>query len=296
MQFESSQAGLETANRVRRTVANHARLPCTLTVEAAVSAVMCALTERLTAGEAVDVLESLPAAIGSMFERCVIHREGKPTLKIDRAEFVERVSEHLGVTPAHAELVCSAVFAAVRAELPDEVATAVATQLPHELKELWLAAPISAPDLDVEVPPEETRHAMETDLERRACLPPHVTPSAAFASVMCAFARRLSGGETRHLLLGLPADVRPLIERCTAHRGELASVFGRDELLRHVAEHLATERELAEHIVLEVLRTVKRVLPQQTIEEIASQLPPDLRELWEAALPRHGIEDAQAHH
>jgi uncharacterized protein (DUF2267 family) len=283
---------LEVTNRVRRTVAETARLPASMTVESVVAAVMCALTERLTAGEAYDLLHGVPKPVARMFEPCVIHREGRPTIRVDRAELVDAVAEHLAVTPAHAELICSAVFTAIRAELPAEIVIAVGGQLPHGLKELWLAAPMIAPDLDVDLAPEETRLAMERDLDRRAGLPPHVTPSAAFAAVMCAFARRLSGGETRHLFLGLPAVVRPLIERCTAHRAEEAAVFGSAELLRQVADHLVTEGEVTERIVLEVLRAVKRNLPLHTIDEIASQLPADLLELWQAALPAHDDEGA----
>lgn len=288
MPFARSEPYLETTNRLRRTVAETARLPATLAVEDAVGAVMCALTERLTVGQAHQVLARIPPPIAPMFDFCVLHRAGKPTAKVDRAELVAKVGEHLGLTPAHAELVCSAVFAAVRAELPAEVVMAVAAQLPHGLKELWLGSPIVAPDLDTDGAPEDAWRAIETDLDRRASLPPHVTPGAAFAAVMCCFARRLSAGEVRHVLLGLPASVRTLVDRCARHRGERAAVFGRDELLQDVAEHLAASPEDAERITLEVLRAVKRALPQLTSVEVASQLPSDLFELWEAALPSHG--------
>ncbi len=287
MRVEQSRRDFETANRVRRTVAESARLPAALTVEAAVSGVMCVLSERLTAGEATDLFSSIPPAIAPMFELCTLHRKFMPTSKIDRAEFLTKVADHLGVTPAHAELVSSAVFTAIRAELPADVVMSVAAQLPHGIKELWLEPPTSAPDLDVEIPPEETRHAMENDLTRRAKLPPHVTPDAAFAAVMCCFARRLSGGETRHLVLGLPASLRAIIERCSVHR-ERPAIFGRDELIREVSDHLIiTDPDDTERILLEVLRSAKRVLPQKTIAEIGSQLPADLRELWTKALPPH---------
>jgi uncharacterized protein (DUF2267 family) len=289
MELGRNQTDLETANRVRRTVAATARLPAELTAEAAIAAVMCALTERLTAGEAFAVLENVPLAIAPMFELCVYHRQRQPTSKLGRAELVARVAEHLGVTPAHAELIASAVFTAVRAELPPEVVMTVAVQLPHGLKELWLGAPVMAPDLDVEIAPKDARDAIERDLERRSALPNHVTPAAAFSAVMCSFARRLSGGETRHVLLGLPAVVRPLLERCAAHHTEYADVFGRRELLHEIEDHLFVGHEVAEHIALEVLRAVKRNLPQHTIDEVASQLPPDLRELWDEALPVHSL-------
>lgn len=287
MRFARSQVDLETTNRLRREVAQNARLPPELTTDAAVSAVMCTLTERLTAGGAFEVLENIPPSIGPMFEACVLHREGKPTVKLDRAAFVARVADHLGVTPAHAELVCSAVFSAIRAELPADVVIAVAAQLPRGLDELWLGPPIAAPDLDVDIEPKSARAVVLADLERRAALPQGLSPSACFAAVMCAFTRRLSGGETRHVLLGLPRTLRELIEPCAAHRAEPAEVFGRDELFADVASHLGTGAGETERIVLEVLRAAKRSLPQRAIAEVEAQLPPDLAQLWRAALPPH---------
>lgn len=275
----------ETEIRVRRTVASSARLPAQLTAERAVQAVLCVLVERLTPGEAHQLLKAVPFALAPLFERCVAERDGRPARKMDHAEFMARVADHLGVSPAHAELICSAVFNAVRAELPAEISTHVARQLPHGLKELWLGPPVSAPDLDVDVRPEQARAVIERDLERRAHLPAHVAPSSAFVAVMCTFARRLSAGEARHVLLGLPGSVRGLIDRCARHEHEESEVFGRDALLRDIGEHLSTEGEVTERIALEVLRATKRTLAPSVNEEIAAQLPPDLAELWEKALP-----------
>lgn len=287
MQSQQSQADLETTNRLRRTVAESARLPAWLNAEDAVAAVMCVLTERLTAGGAHELVGAIPRPVRRRFESCALHREGKRTMRANRAEFLAMVADHLGVTPAHAELVSSAVFTAIRAELPGEVIMAIAAQLPRGLKELWLGPPISAPDLDVEIAPEDSRQAIENDLARRARLPSGVRPAQAFSGVMCTFARRLSGGAVRDVMLGFPLVVRQLLEHCAAHEGEYAEIFGRDRLIRDIGEHLRTNEDDTRRIVGEVLRSAKRVLPQQTIAEIESQLPPDLVELWRDALPPH---------
>lgn len=284
MRYDGSSIELETANRLRRTVAQSARLPAPLPVEAAVAAVMCTFVERLTAGEAHALLAAVPGAVRPMFEMCATHRAGKPTaVEMDRAAFLVRIAEHIDVTPAHAEVIGSAVFTAVRAELPPKLVADIWAQLPHGLKELWVAPPISAPALDVTIPTEEVRHAVEVDIERRAKLPPHVTAAAAFAAVMCTLARRLSGGEARDVVAGLPIDLRPLVERCATHRSERGGVFGREVFLGGVREHLAIELPDAERIVREVFRAAKRVLPQQTIANVASQLPSELRALWQGA-------------
>ncbi len=283
MVYRGADIDFETENRLRRHVAESARLPAALTVEAAVAAVMCVLVERLTAGEAHELLEGMPEPLRPMFQRCVLHRGGQPLLTLDRAELLARVADHLDVTPAHAEVVTSAVFDAVRSELPRELVANVAAQLPHGLKELWLSRPILAPDLDASVPAEEQRRLVEADIERWARLPAGVTAAAAFKAVMCSLSRRLSGGEAKDVLLGLPRELRELVDGCVIHRGELAAVFGRDELRRDVAEHLAVGDADAESITLAVLRAAKRVLPQQTIVAVASQLPRDLADVWTSA-------------
>ncbi len=282
MRFERAEVDPDTTNRVRRTVARGVRLPAALTVEAAVSAVMCTLTERLTAGNAHELLDALPRSLQVMFERCVVHRDGEPTARLDRSAFVRRVAEHLGVTPAHAELVCAAVFTAVRAELTSEAMLRVADQLPRGLKELWLSAPIDAPDVDTGLAPEDARRALERALELRAHLPAHVTSGAAFAAVMCTFARRLSGGERRHVLDGLPPPVRGLVARCVSHREEPEHV-GCDDVLASVRDHFVVDDDTAVQITIAVLRETRRMLPTYVREEIASQLPGDLRELWDRA-------------
>jgi uncharacterized protein (DUF2267 family) len=280
----------DTLNRFRRTVADTARLPAALSVEGAASAVVCVLTERLTAGEAHDLLRALPAALQALFERCVVDRMGTPTVVVDRAELVERVADDLGITPAHAELVCSAVFQALRDALPAATAAHVAAQLPGDLQELWLSPPIVAPDLDVDVAPPEALAVALRDLERRTNLPPYLAPAAAFEAVMCPLSRRLSGGEVRHVRMGLPEPFRPLFDRCAAHRGESAMLFGRDELVEMVRDHLGTDAETTERIIVEVFRAMRRALPQRVSHEITSQLPFDLRELWLASLPAHAAE------
>lgn len=272
----------ETSNRLRRNVAGTARLPSTLTVEAAVAAVMCVLVERLTAGEAHDLLAGAPPELRPLFDRCALHRSGQPVSTLDRAAFLARVADHLDVTPAHAELVTSAVFTAVRRELPSELVEHVAAQLPHGLSDLWLGPPVAAPALDTAVPQAELRRDIEIDIERRAELPPRISAATAFSTVMCALTRRLSGGEARAVLLGLPSDLRELVESCVIHRGEHAEVFDKEALLRDIREHLGVGGGDATRIVEAVLRAAKHLLPQATVAAVSSQLPPDLRATWDA--------------
>jgi acetoin utilization protein AcuB len=267
--------------RVRRSVMRAAQLDDLSAVDEAIAVAMGALAARLTAGEAHAVLDGLPHGLRSMFRPCVLHREGRPTQRLDRAELVERVREQLGVTPARAEVVCAAVFSAVRRELPEKLVLDVSRQLPRGLVQLWFAAPprhgATADTLAV----HEVRGAIEREIEAATSLPPDVTGEDVFAAVMCAFSERLSRGEARELLLGLPENLRPLVERCITHRAEPAQVFGRDELVRRVEGLLRVDASQAETLVSAVLAAVKRVLPERAAHDVRSQLPADLLELWD---------------
>ncbi len=283
MHLERNQADQAATDRVRSSIASNARLPSELAPEDAISAVMCALVDRLTAGEAHYLFDALPASMRSLFATCVRHRTGQPTMKLDRVDFLERVAEHLGVTPAHAEIICEVVFEAVRCELPDKLADDVAHQLPRGLQELWLVRRmrVEAPPAEATLAADEARRAIEEEIAAKAPLPAGVTSGDAFSAVMCALSQRVSRGEARELVLGLPETMRGLLERCAAHRSEESDVFGRDELLRRVALHLQLDPAEVEPIARAVFTAVKRILPEKAAFDIGSQLPVDLRELWE---------------
>ncbi|MBX3261776.1 MAG: DUF2267 domain-containing protein [Labilithrix sp.] len=284
MHLERSVADQAATDRVQRSVAVNARLPRDLAPEDAITAVMCVLMDRLTAGEAHHLLEAMPASMRPFFSTCVRHRVGQPTQRLDRVAFLERVAEHLGVTPSHAELVCEVVFDAVRSELPDKLVDDVAHQLPRGLQQLWLAGPrFEPPPEEATLSSQDARLAIEEEIERSVALPPGVASIDAFSAVMCALAARVSGGEARELAAGLPVTLRGVVERCTLHRGEESEVFDRDELLRRVAAHLSIDPAEAEPIVRAVFDAVKRVLPEKATTDIASQLSVDLRALWEGS-------------
>lgn len=284
MHLERNQADKAATERVNSSVASSARLPPEVAPEEAIAAVMCALVDRLTAGEAHYLFEALPASMRSTFATCVRHRTGKLTLKLNRTEFLERVAEHLGVTPSHAEIVCEAVFDAVRSELPDQLVGDIAHQLPRGLQELWLAG--LGPELrpwEATLSAEDARCVVEDEIQEQVPLPDEVSSSDAFAAVMCVLSQRVSAGEARDLLAGLPVTMRGLVDRCARHRSEEAEVFGREELLRRVADHLKLDANSVAPIVRAVFSAAKRVLPEKAVFDIGSQLPLDLRELWERA-------------
>jgi uncharacterized protein (DUF2267 family) len=105
----------------------------------AASAVLCVLAQRLTGGEAQDLVAALPKGLRTHLEGCVRYplEQAEP---FDRAEFLRRVANHLQVTEPQAEAIARAVFAAVQRRLPSVEVHDVASQLPRDLKDLWMVA------------------------------------------------------------------------------------------------------------------------------------------------------------
>jgi uncharacterized protein (DUF2267 family) len=123
------------------------------------------------------------------------------------------------------------------------------------------------------------------DVRRRVRLPPTITPQDAIQATMCSLSQHVSGAEVRHVFLSLPPSIQPILGRCRAHREEPTSRFGRDELLRRIAEHLDVSLDEAERTTEAVLRAMSARLPAKEVPAVAAQLPLELRSLWVVRLP-----------
>lgn len=274
MSVRPSDTELSPRARFEREVECRASVLPAVDLDEAISAVMCTLTERLTAGENHRLLDALPVPVRPWFERCVLHRDRQPVDKLDRAEFLDRIAHHLGITPAHAEILCTGVFTAIREQIPEKLVVDIATQLPHGIEELWLSENAPSPTT------AGGREAIEREIAKG--LPPlrDVSAADALAAVTSALFERLSGGEARALFLSLPEDVRPVVDRTLRDREEAPEAFHREELVARVAGDLDCARSDAEAITRAVFRALQRAIPKRQIEDVGSQLPPELRELW----------------
>jgi uncharacterized protein (DUF2267 family) len=97
---------------------------------------MCAFTQRLTQGEARHVLTDVPLSVGTLFARCVLHRDERASA-FDLPSFLETVAAHLNLSADEAEPVARAVLSVIQSCLSPEVVGHVASQLPAELELLW---------------------------------------------------------------------------------------------------------------------------------------------------------------
>jgi uncharacterized protein (DUF2267 family) len=103
----------------------------------AVEAVMCALAQRISAGEFEELRELLPDPFRSRLAPCERHAV-TPQATFGAAEdFYRVVAEDLDRSPEEVEPTIRAVLASVRAQLPEKEAEDVAGQLPAELDALW---------------------------------------------------------------------------------------------------------------------------------------------------------------
>ncbi|MGH7894527.1 MAG: DUF2267 domain-containing protein [Candidatus Binatia bacterium] len=121
------------------------RLQCdTRRADAVMLAVFRALRDRLTSKQAADVEAQLPAGLKRLWQER--DRRNRPVDKMHREEFLSRV-QLMAALPdaAEAERAVLAVFSALQLALGSPTgkegeAWDVFSQLPRDLKTLWLAA------------------------------------------------------------------------------------------------------------------------------------------------------------
>ncbi|ATB33805.1 DUF2267 domain-containing protein [Melittangium boletus] len=107
--------------------------------ERAAVSVLCVLEQRLFGEEAAHLEAQLPSKLRELLLRCERHM-GKPASKFGKEDFIEMVSEDLGVDAFEAEKEIRAVFAAVREQVSEGEIEDVMGQLPADLRELWRLA------------------------------------------------------------------------------------------------------------------------------------------------------------
>jgi uncharacterized protein (DUF2267 family) len=122
--------------------------------------------------------------------------------------------------------------------------------------------------------------ALEAEIEAQGVLPPGVRGVDAVSAVLCVLAQRLTGGEAEDVVASLPKGLRPLVEGCVRYPLDRAEAFDRAEFLRRVAARLHVTVPEAEAVTRAVFAAVRPRLPPVEVDDVASQLPRDLKDLW----------------
>lgn len=127
---------------------------------------------------------------------------------------------------------------------------------------------------------EEPTQKFFRDIEQSATLPEGVDAERAASAVLCTLMMRVTGGEAREFVESMPPPLSRRLRRCIDHRDEQPRKFDRAEFLSFVADHLGVEIDQAERISRAVFAAVREDLPQREVDDVETQLPRDLAELW----------------
>jgi uncharacterized protein (DUF2267 family) len=89
---------------------------------------------------------------------------------------------------------------------------------------------------------------------------------------------RITRGEADDLAAQLPPEAAPYLEATQAE----AERFDLDEFLRRVAERASVEAERSERLASAVFLALGRALTREEMDDLAAQLPRDIRRLLPA--------------
>jgi uncharacterized protein (DUF2267 family) len=131
-----------TAQRFYRDVMRTSGEESVETAKRATSAVLQALRDRLTRGEAEHLVAQLPMELKRLWQTGDDEEERRP-IKMHRDEFYDRVRRGAFLPSSRqAQWMTLAVFGALKEQLSPGEAEDVLAQLPKDLKEVWAEAQV----------------------------------------------------------------------------------------------------------------------------------------------------------
>jgi uncharacterized protein (DUF2267 family) len=120
-------------------------------------------------------------------------------------------------------------------------------------------------------------------IEGSGVLPPDVSADDAARAVLCTVSLGMSKEEAYELAATLPAELSRLLHPCVRHRRDAAGTSDQAEFLRRISDHLLVTPDQAQQITRAVFAALKHRVPSADIQEVASRLPGELKDLWRAA-------------
>lgn len=103
-------------------------------------AVVCVLTQRLSGGTSQRLFEGLPEDVSELVRNCPRRESSAHAPPTDRDDFYLSVAEHLLVDPEEVRRIIHAAFAALHTQLLERESERIASELPGDIKETWIAA------------------------------------------------------------------------------------------------------------------------------------------------------------
>jgi uncharacterized protein (DUF2267 family) len=227
--------------------------------EGAARATLRTLAERLSKGEARDLLRELPAEMKSWV---YVERDPEP---FDVEEFLRRVAEREGVDIESARRHALAVFWALgQAVSADEIAD-IAADLPHDFAPLVAEAQRRF----AEVVPAGEFLARVAD---RAGLDPGDARRVTEA-VLETLAERIAAGEVEDLIATLPVQLHAPLKRGMAAGPGTAVRMSLELFVRRIAERAGVSPEEAREHARAVFAVLREAIPAEEFFDVTVQLP-----------------------
>lgn len=126
----------EPTETILREIEQSGVLPEGTSSTEAVRAVLCTLARELTGAEAHELAQLAPRTLRSLLEPSIKHRDERPQA-FDQATFLRQIADQLRIEGAAADRVTRAVFAALRARMPDAEVQRIDGRLPRSVRLLW---------------------------------------------------------------------------------------------------------------------------------------------------------------
>ena len=108
-------------------------------------AVFCVLTNRLSGGTADRMLDELPPDVRDLLSICPRRQSSAHASHTDKDDFYLSVAEHLLVDPEDVRRIIHAVFGALHTQIVEREAERIASELPDDIKQTWIAARHAVP-------------------------------------------------------------------------------------------------------------------------------------------------------
>jgi len=227
----------------------------------AVSATLQTLAERLSVGQARDLVVELPPELGPL-----LFTDG-PAERFDVDEFLRRVAERTDTDIPAATRAARGVFTALARAASARQFAGVVAELPQDFLVVLPTGPEILPD-EVFVERVAKRAGLDADAARSVT-----------QAVLELLAERIAAGEVADLVSRLPVALHEPLKRGGARGGADARAMSRERFLDRLAEREGTTPNEAFVHARAVLTTLREAVDDEFFD-VSAQLGPDYAPLW----------------
>jgi uncharacterized protein (DUF2267 family) len=229
------------------------------TAENATKATFATLSERLSEGQAKELVSELPDELAKWLP------PSRPLQPFGSEEFLRRVAEREGVDTRTAQEHSRAVFLALSRAVTAKTFSDMASELPKDfdpLLEKGRRPPAPVMPLKEFLSRVADRAGIDEETARRAS-----------EAVLETLAERIAGGEVRDLMKELPPKLHSPLEAGAQRTQGKATPMSLEEFLSRVAEREGVSVDEARTHAHAVLVTLRDALVDKEFDDLTKELP-----------------------